>query len=178
MNAASDYSPYLEHLDFDEIVERDVRGVADEQEREYLRAEENLSEWRSALGSLNTSMDNRLATHKQRLAEREKLYENHPDNPQIQRAYLEHRKEYEDAKQWIKQRKEVIQQRLEENKSLRRKRHSRLMAGTNHRDLLIQARRFLATDEAIAYSYLPARDDLLAEIDHGLYGEEAEEASE
>lgn len=45
------------------------------------------------------------------------------------------------------------------------------MAGTDHRDLLIKARRLLATDAAIAYSYLPARDELLEEIDRGLYGE-------
>ena len=174
MNAASEYSPYLEHLTLEEIVEHDVDGRAGEQERAYLRSEENLSEWRTALGSLNSAMDDHLAAHKQRLAERERLYENNPDNPEIESAYLAENKEYEDAKQRIKQRKEVVQQRLEENKTLRRQRHSRLMAGGNHRDLLIKARSFLATDEAIAYSYVPARDELLAEIDRGLYGEEDE----
>lgn len=178
MNASKDYSPYLEHLTLEEVAARDVDGRADEAEWQYLRSEENLSEWRSALGSINSAMDGELAAHKKRLAEREKLYENHPDNPEIEKAYLEDAKGYTEAKQRIKQRKEIIQQRLEENKALRRRRHSRLMAGTDHRDLLIKARRLLATDEAIAYSYLPARDELLEEIDRGLYGGEDEEAND
>lgn len=178
MNTTEDYSPYLEHLEFNEIVRRDVDGLADAREREYLRSEANLSDWRTALGSLNSSMDNNLAVLKKRLAEREKLYEKNPGNAEIESAYLAENKEYEDAKQWIKQRKEIVQQRFEENKSLRRKRHSRLMAGGSHRDLLIQARRFIATDAAIAYSYIPERDELLAEIDRGLYGDDCEQTHE
>lgn len=175
MNAAGEYSPRLEHLDFDEIVERDMDGRADDRERQYLRSEENLSAWRTALGSLNTSMDNQLAAHKKRLAKCERLHERHPDKLGIERAYLREKKDYEEARQRIKQRKEVVGQRLEENKTLRRQRHGRLMAGPNHRDLLIKARRLLATDEAIAYSYIPERDVLLEEIDRGLHGEEADE---
>lgn len=174
MNAASEYSPHLEHLTLEEIVERDLDGRADEQEQSYLRSEQNLSQWRTALGSLNTRMDGELAAHKKRLAERERLHENNPDNPEIESAYLREIKEYEAAKQRVKQRKEIVQERLEENKALRQRRHEKLMQSGSHRDLLIKARSFLATDEAIAYSYIPDRDKLLAEIDQGLYGEDEE----
>lgn len=178
MYASNDYSPHLEHLTLEEIVERDVDGLADEQERAYLRSEQNLTAWRTALGSLNTAMDKKLALRKRLLVRGETRYDNHPDNPEVENAYLREKKGYEEEKERVKQRKEIVQQRLEENGELRQRRHERLMAGPNHRDLLIKARSFLATDQAIAYSYIPERDALLAEIDRGLYGQDEEEANE
>lgn len=178
MHTANDYRPHLEHLTLQEIVERDVDGHANEQERAYLRSEQTLSDWRTALGSLNSRMDNELAAHKKRLAERERLHQRNPENPETESAYLRESKEYEDAKQRVKQRKEIVQQRIEENNALRQRRHERLMQSGTHRDLLLKARSLLATDEAIAYNYLPRRDELLEEIDRGLYGHSEEAADE
>lgn len=170
MNTTNDYSPYLEHLTLEEIVKRDVDGRADEQEGAYLRSEENLSDLRAALGSLNTALDNELAVLKDRVAVRERLYGRVPDNAGVREVYEREQERYEDRKQQIKSLKEIVGQRLEENKALRQR--------PLHRDLLIQARRFLAEDRAIAYSYIPERDDLLAKIDRSLYGDDCEEANE
>lgn len=175
MDAADQKSTESEKPTFREIVERDAKGEASHEQSRYLRREDNLNAWREALGAMNSSIESQLATRKKHLGQRENLYERNRDNAEVQAAYLREKEQYELWREGVLTLKEAVEGRLSENKQLRAKRHERLMAGGNHRDLLIKAREFLATDAAIAYSYIPARDELLEEIDRGLYGKEEQE---
>lgn len=154
-----------------ELVEREIKDQASEEETRMLRLDDNLAAWRAELVGLNRSLETQLSSRKKRLAERERLYQSFPDNPDIADAYLSEEEDYAEWKPVVGKLKETVEARLSENKALRQKRQEsqhRQAPSAARRDALLKARELLTNEEAIVYRFWPDRDAVLDEIDRVL----------
>lgn len=155
------------------LVEREVKENASEEEQRMLRLDENLAAWRAELVAFNRLLEDQLASRKKRLAERQRLYESHPDNPDIRHAYLEEDDDYEEWKPAVGKLKEAVEARLSENKALRQSRQQRQMPSDGLHAALLKAREFIANEEAVVYRFWPERDELIEQMDRALGGSES-----
>ncbi len=154
------------------LAANDARGQTTEEEREYLRSPETVTDWLDALTELGLDLEAQFA---ERRAEAQAVQTECLDKgPEGKREWFEYKARYDRWRASARRFKQLVDARRREAKRLAHEHHVKERDASEreaYRRTMQRARDFILRDQNIAPSALRERDELVAELELALWGE-------
>ena len=165
----------LDHEELKKLAAEDARGQAEPEAAAFLREEANLQKWSDVLHEINKDLE---AQFMERKADAQVVQNAcFAKGPDGKREWFEYKAQHDQWRAGARRFHASIQAKIKENKNLMRE-QAIVQRGGNDRERFMQAihraRDFISRDQNIAYSAIPERDELLAELEVVLWGERKE----